>query len=67
MMAFVSFGAGEVLGGLITGQIVDRLGGKTTTVVNMFLIFITTLILICWLYEFEFNWLTFLTTFMWGF
>ena len=49
MFAMVAFGVGEIVGGLLIGQIVDRKGSKRASLVNMTLVFLTTIMTIMYL------------------
>lgn len=61
------FGVGEVIGGPISGFIIDRRGSRFLAVVNVILVFITLLVTLAFLIINEYNILAFLMTFMWGF
>jgi predicted MFS family arabinose efflux permease len=63
----VTLGLGEIVGGLFIGQIVDKLGNKVASYVNILLIALCTLITVMFLYQNKFNMLVFAMTFMWGF
>jgi predicted MFS family arabinose efflux permease len=66
MLSMVAFGVGEMLGGLLIGQVVDRVGQKAAILTNVFLIALQTGVTLIFLYIFEYNWLAFAMTFMWG-
>jgi predicted MFS family arabinose efflux permease len=42
MMAMVAFGFGEIVGGLMIGQVVDRKNSKVASLVNLGLVAVTT-------------------------
>jgi predicted MFS family arabinose efflux permease len=66
MYAMVSFGFGEIVGGLLIGQVVDRKGSKPAALVNMGLVFVTVLLTVIYLQDPEYNAFVFLMAFMWG-
>lgn len=66
MMAMVIFGIGEVIGGIIIGQVIDKRGSKYVAVVNVLIVLIMTFVTLAFLGINEFNMLAFLMTFMWG-
>lgn len=49
MFAMVAFGVGEIIGGLAIGQVVDRLGSKFASLVNMAMVLSTVLLTIVYL------------------
>ena len=63
----IFFGWGEVIGGLVMGQIIDRFGSKRTTLVNLLIVVLTAGITTHQLVNLEYSWHTFLLTFAWGF
>ena len=67
LQALVFFGLGEVICGAIMGYVNDKVGAKKTCLVNIIIIIITTALTILNLYELEYNFLTFVVCFMWGF
>eukprot|EP00347_Sterkiella_histriomuscorum_P010332 403376713 len=66
MIAMVTFGIGEVAGGIIIGQIIDRRGSKYVSIVNTAIVLIMTFVTLSFLGINQFNMLAFLMTFMWG-
>jgi predicted MFS family arabinose efflux permease len=66
MMALVAFGLGEVIGGLMIGQVIDKIGSRKTALVNIVTVILMTGVTIVYINIFKFNWLTFVMTFMWG-
>ena len=63
----VALGFGEMLGGLFIGYIIDRWGNKTAAYSNMMLIAFQTAITIEYIYAYEYGWLAFFMSFVWGF
>ena len=66
MMAMVIFGIGEVAGGIIIGQVIDRRGSKYVSMVNSGIVVLMTFVSLAFLGINEFNLLAFLMTFLWG-
>ena len=66
MFAMVALGAGEVLGCIFIGQVIDRYGSKIASVINVILIASTTLISLFFLSVNRFNYLAYMMTFLWG-
>ena len=67
LFAFTAFGAGEVLGGFIHGLIIDKIGSKKAVILNVFFIIIAMSCTQISLYTLTYNYLTFITTFLWGY
>ncbi|CDW72896.1 major facilitator superfamily protein [Stylonychia lemnae] len=67
MLALVSLGAGEIAGSILSGWMIDKYGNKKTVIMNIFLVFIQTCLMIAFLIEYKYSWLTFVLTFTWGF
>lgn len=61
------FGLGEVLGAFFIGYLIDHFGSRSCSLVNVALVMITTVFMLEFLFINEYNVLTFVTTFMWGF
>lgn len=61
------FGVGEVLGAFFIGYIVDHFGSRSACLVNVGILIATTIFFIEFLVINQYNALTFLTTFFWGF
>ena len=66
MFAMVSFGVGEIIGGLFIGQIVDRINSKVASLVNAGLVLITAILTMIYLSNPEFTWYIFFVAFLWG-
>ena len=62
----VAFGVGEIVGGLVIGQIVDRLNSKLASLVNAFLVLMTAILTMIYLSNSEFTWYIFFVCFLWG-
>ena len=66
MFAMVAFGFGEIFGGLIIGQVVDRKNSKIASIYNLGFVAFTTILTLLYLSIREYNWFVFLMAFMWG-
>lgn len=66
MLAMVSLGFGEIAGAIFMGVVVDKLGTKKSSFINVALVFIQTVAVLAYLYINEFNALAFVMTFCWG-
>jgi predicted MFS family arabinose efflux permease len=49
MLAMVSLGLGEIVGSITMGLIVDKIGPKKACLVNVFLIFFQTLVVLIYI------------------
>lgn len=67
MLAMVSLGMGEIIGGLTMGFIVDRIGSRKTTLINVILIFFSVMIVLSFIVINKYGALAFIMTFVWGF
>ena len=67
MLAMVSFGFGEVFGCFFLGVIIDRFGSRKSVFANIILLSITTLFTLIFLVEYDYDVITFVMTFAWGF
>ena len=63
----VIFGVGELLGGLIQGYIIDFIGSKNTCFINLTIIAIQGVVTIISIDQMQFNFMTFVMCFIWGF
>ncbi len=63
----VAFGFGEVIGGFIIGIIIDKIGSKKTSVVNVIIILILINVTAYSVKSQKYDWITFLMCFLWGF
>lgn len=64
--AIVALGAGEMLGGLIVGKIIDVYSSKIAVFTNLTIIVIMTALSIWFIIIDNYNVLTFFMTFFWG-
>ena len=67
LFGMTAFGVGEVLGGFLHGLLIDKIGSKKTVFFNLIIIaalFVSTMMS---LWQLEYNYLTFITTFLWGY
>jgi len=67
MVAMVAFGVGEILGCFFIGYFVDNYGSKICALINVGIIIIMSGVTIGSIMMNDFNTLTFVMTFMWGF
>ncbi len=67
MLAMMTLGIGEILGGIGMGVIVDKVGAKRACLVNIFNIFCANCLVIYFIYQNEYGPLAFIITFAWGF
>jgi len=67
MTAMVVFGFGEVFGGLIIGQIIDSKGSKFVALLNVLIMILMISVTLLYIGLYEYSWLVFLMTFLWGF
>lgn len=67
MFAMVALGVGEMVGGLFIGYIIDHFGNRKAAMANVVLILIQTAVVITYIVIYEYSWLAFLMTFLWGF
>lgn len=66
MFAMVSLGIGEILGGIVMGYIVDKIGPKKAALINVFLVFLQTVVVLAYLIIDEYSVLAYIMTFVWG-
>ena len=66
IFAMVALGVGELIGGQIIGQVVDRWGSKKASLVNVLLMVIQTAVIMAFLINDTYGWLAFATAFFWG-
>ena len=62
----IAFGVGEVVGGLLMGWFIDKYDSKKATILNLFIVFAMTAVTLESIISQKFNYLTFITTFLWG-
>jgi predicted MFS family arabinose efflux permease len=66
MLGMVAFGVGEMLGGFIIGQVVDRFDSKKAVLANVSIIVVMTLVTLWFIFADKFNWLAFAMCLLWG-
>lgn len=62
----VAFGIGEVVGSIIVGIIIDKIGSKKTSIVNILIILILINVTAVSVYSEKYDWMTFFMCFLWG-
>ncbi len=67
MLAMTGLGIGEIIGGFLIGQIVDKFGTKTAIVCNFITIIVMSAVTLVFIHQFEFNALPWIMCFLWGF
>ena len=67
LFGMVFFGVGEVVGGLFVGILIDFIGSRRTTILNLVILAITILVTLQKLANLEYNWFTYAMCFAWGF
>ena len=67
LLAMVSLGFGEVFGSIVLGCIIDKIGSRKTSILNVVIVVSTFAVTISNLKLLEYSWLTFLMCFFWGF
>lgn len=67
LQAMISLGFGEVLGGLIQGQIIDKIGNKAGCMCNCTAVLAATVITVISVNNGEYNYLSYIMCFCWGF
>lgn len=67
MFAMSFFGVGNMLGGLFIGTLIDKYGSKRVIHINLIMIFLAYMTFFVFLIINEYNVLTFVMTFMFGF
>eukprot|EP00349_Pseudokeronopsis_sp_Brazil_P009169 CAMPEP_0202961908 /NCGR_PEP_ID=MMETSP1396-20130829/6006_1 /ASSEMBLY_ACC=CAM_ASM_000872 /TAXON_ID= /ORGANISM="Pseudokeronopsis sp., Strain Brazil" /LENGTH=204 /DNA_ID=CAMNT_0049682117 /DNA_START=859 /DNA_END=1473 /DNA_ORIENTATION=+ len=66
MMAMMTLGVGEVLGGIVMGYLVDKYGSKNTTYINIFNTMMASALVGLYLYQDSYSYLAYIMTFYWG-
>ncbi|CDW80605.1 major facilitator superfamily protein [Stylonychia lemnae] len=66
MLTMVSFGAGEIVGSISTGIMIDKYGNKKTAMLNIFFVLIQSILMAVYLINYQFSWFTYVVTFAWG-
>ena len=66
LFAMIPLGVGEVLGGFVLGFIMDLWKQRAGLTYCIFITAVAYTIVFVFVQQWTFNWLTFLTTFIWG-
>jgi predicted MFS family arabinose efflux permease len=67
LFAMISFGFGEVIGGIIHGKVIDRWGSKNASIINVFICISMILMTLISLILNQYNWISFFMCFLWGY
>ena len=67
MYAMILLGFGEIAGGIIMGQCIDKFGSNYSTIVEAFSVTVAGMCAFFYISTDQFSWLAFLMTFLWGF
>ncbi len=67
ILAMIPLGIGEIFGCFYIGFIVDKYGSRVATLANIFNCFIMTAVTLVYCVNFNYTWVAYLMTFMWGF
>jgi predicted MFS family arabinose efflux permease len=59
-------GVGEIIGGIVMGMIVDKIGAKKSCFVNMFLILLQTILVCAYIVGDSYGYLAYIMTIAWG-
>ena len=63
----IGFGFGEIAGATFLGYLIDKYGSRTATFVNACNIAVTIVVTLLSIHKHEFNYLTYVMCFMWGY
>ena len=63
----IFFGVGEVLGGVLSGPIIDSIGTFWGCYVNVLIVLIEGVVTVISIHSGEYNWVTYFMCFMWGY
>jgi len=66
LYAMITLGFGQMFGGLIMGLLIDRIGSKKTSLINVGLLAVTTILSLVVIYQVSYNYVTFTCCFFWG-
>jgi predicted MFS family arabinose efflux permease len=66
MLAMMALGVGEIIGAYLMGRFVDLLGPKTSCLVNMVLVLLSSLTVIYYLFRNDYGFLAYFMAFIWG-
>ncbi len=64
--AFTFFGIGEVFSGITMSIIIDKYGSKKSCIFNIIAMILTTICTLLTILKNKYNYLTFITCFLWG-
>ena len=67
MLAMVALGFGEIAGAATLGKVIDKIGSKKTSLVNVVLVLIATIFVLNFLYLGRYSVFAYVMTFLWGF
>ena len=67
LYAISMLGVGEMVGGLLMGQVVDKLGSRIGVIINVLTIIFACSVTFWEIASNKYSWVTFLYTFAWGF
>ena len=62
----VAFGLGEVIGGMSLGTVIDKIGSRNTSIVNILIILTMVTVTVLSVISQKYNTLTFFMCFLWG-
>jgi MFS family permease len=65
--AMTFLGVGEIVGGLLIGKVIDKIGGKVCGILTIISIFMQTIAVNEFLHSNNFSFLSYFLTFSWGF
>ena len=66
MMTMCGLGLGEIVGGILMGIIVDKIGAKKSSLINSILILIQTILVCAYIEIDNYSFLAYVMTFAWG-
>jgi predicted MFS family arabinose efflux permease len=66
LFAMIPLGIGQMIGGAIIGQIIDRKGLKLALLISATLMTLAFGIMLWYIWSYEFGWITYVVTFVWG-
>ena len=62
----ITLGFGQMFGGLIMGLLIDKFGSKKTSLINVGLLAVTSILSMIVIYQVNYNAITFICCFFWG-
>lgn len=66
MLAMTALGVGEIIGAIAMGLIIDKIGPKYSSLVNLPLVVIQTGVVIAYIIIDRYSYFAFIMTFVWG-